>query len=293
MPSLISRTSAPAERPSRLAAWAALVFVLALLAGPARAQQPQADYVIGPRDVLAITVWEQPDLTGKFTVESDGSFTFPLVGRVQAGGLTLKAFEQELRARLIAERLFKNPQVTAAVERFASQRVFVVGEVRSPGTYPLNGDMSLIEALARAGSTTSAAGNEAVVVRAPAGRAAAGPVMPGDSDGAMTTRVDLKALEEGDLAGNLALRDGDTVFVPRAEMVYVSGQVKNPGAYPLQTRDTTVLQALALAGGVTDRGASNRAKVVRLVNGVKREMKVKLSDLVQAGDTIVVPERYF
>jgi polysaccharide export outer membrane protein len=88
------------------------------------------------------------------------------------------------------------------------------------------------------------------------------------------------------------LRDGDTIFVPRAESIYVFGQVKNPGAYALQQRATTVLQALSLAGGVADRGSMSRIKIVRIVEGNKREIKVSLNDVVQAGDTIIVPERY-
>jgi len=104
--------------------------------------------------------------------------------------------------------------------------------------------------------------------------------------------VDLKQLQSGQLSRNLALRDGDTIFVPRAESVYVFGQVRNPGAYPIQT-GTTVLQALSLAGGVTDRGATGRVRVVRLVDGEEREMRVELGDQVQPGDTVIVPERFF
>jgi polysaccharide biosynthesis/export protein len=90
----------------------------------------------------------------------------------------------------------------------------------------------------------------------------------------------------------MALRDGDTIFVPRAESVYVFGQVKNPGAYPIQ-RDTTVLQALSLAGGVNERGATGRIKIVRIEKGKTIEVRVKLTDIVRAGDTIMVPERFF
>jgi polysaccharide export outer membrane protein len=105
--------------------------------------------------------------------------------------------------------------------------------------------------------------------------------------------VDLKQLQEGGRAQNVALRDGDTIFVPRAETIYVFGQVKNPGAYALQSKDTTVLQALSLAGGVTDRGATNRIRIMRVVNGKMNQIKVKLTDTVRPGDTVVVPERFF
>jgi len=171
--------------------------------------------------------------------------------------------------------------------------VFIIGEVRTPGTYVLTGNMSLVEALSRAGSTTAAASHEAVIVRAREGKAGDGPTLPDQAEAGEVVRVQLKDLQSGDLSNNIPLRDGDTIVVPRAEMVYVFGQVRNPGAYPLQAQETTVMQALALAGGVTDRGATGRIKVVRLVEGEKKEMKVKLGDLVQPGDTIVVPERFF
>ena len=89
------------------------------------------------------------------------------------------------------------------------------------------------------------------------------------------------------------LRDGDTISLPRAETVYVLGQVKNPNAYSLQQKNTSILQALSLAGGVTDRGSMNRIKIVRIVKGDKKELKGKLTDVVQPGDTILVGERLF
>ncbi len=271
---------------------AAAVLVLGLAAVPARAADQSPDYVVGPQDVLAITVWDQADLSGKFTVEADGSFTFPLIGRVHAGGLTLRAVEAEMVKKL-ADGYFKNPQVTVMVDTYRSQRVFIVGEVRVPGTYTLTGSMSLIEALSRAGSTTPAASSEVIIVHAPEGKGASGPVLPEQSSPSQTVHVDLNDLQRGGAAENITLRDGDTVFVPRAATIYVFGQVKNPGAYALQTKGTTVMQALALAGGVTDRGAAGRVKIVRIVNGAKKEIKVKLTDLVQPDDTLVVPERFF
>ena len=259
---------------------------------PAPQTEPsRTEYVIGAQDVLTITVWDSPDLSGKFTVETDGSFTFPLIGRVKAGGLTLRQCEAELKKKL-ADGYFKNPQVSVAVESYRSQRVFIVGEVRNPGTYPLTGDMTLIEAIARAGSTTPSASPEALVVRPPAGKATSGPLLPGQAESEVL-KVDLKELQSGALSQNIALRDGDTIFVSRAESIYVFGQVRSPGAYALQSAETTVLQALSLAGGVTDRGATNRIKIVRVVDGEKQEVKVKLTDLVLPGDTIIVPERYF
>lgn len=267
----------------------AVLLAIGLRASPLAAQA--VDYVVGAQDVLMITVWDQPELTGKFAVGADGTFTFPMIGRLKAGGLTPREVEGELRNRL-ADGFFRNPQVSVAVEQYRSQRIFVVGEVRQPGTYQLTGDMTLIEALARAGSTTAAASGEALIVRQPRGTPTAGPVLPNQADGSEVSQVDIKQLQSGALSQNLALRDGDTIFVPRAESVYVFGQVKNPGAYAIQ-QGTTVLQALSLAGGVTDRGSTARIKVVRLVNGKKVETKVDLNDVIRPGDVIMVPERFF
>jgi polysaccharide export outer membrane protein len=253
------------------------------------AAQSAADYVIGAQDVLTIQVFDQADLGGKYTVEADGTFSFPLIGRVTAGGLTLRSFEGELKKKL-ADGYFRNPQVTVAVEQYRSQRVFVMGEVRGPGPVPLTGGMTLIEALARAGSTQPTASGEVAVVRAPQG--ARGPMMPNADAGTEVFRASIRDLESGALSQNIELRDGDTIFVPRAETAYVFGQVKNPGGYAVQ-KDTTVLQALSLAGGVTENGAMNRVRVVRIVDGSKKEVKVKLTDVVRAGDTVIVPERYF
>ena len=267
-----------------------LSFALALvLFSGITAAQSAGDYVIGAQDVLTITVFDQTDLGGKYAVELDGSFTFPLIGRVKAGGMTIRDFETEMKKRL-AEGFFKNPQVTVAIEQYRSQRVFVTGEVRSPGSYALTGDMTLIEALAKAGSTTQNASDEVTVTRSAkaAGEASAA------GDGRETVRINLQSLQSGAASTqNIGLRDGDTIYVARAELTYVLGQVKNPGSYPIRS-DTTVLQALSLAGGVTPTGAMNRTRIIRAsADAGKTEIKAKLTDIVQPGDTIMVPERFF
>ena len=270
-----------------------LVLAVALLACMPVATQSNGDYTIGPRDVLVVTVFHEPDLNGNYAVELDGTFTFPFIGRVKAGGLTLRGFEDELKA-LLADGFLKKPQVTVAVQQYRSQRIFVVGSVQQPGAYPLTGDMTLIEALAIAGSTTSGASNEAIVVRPREGRESSGPIVPGadpDED-VVKIRVDLAALQSGQLSQNVQLRDGDTIFVPRAEIIYLVGHVNRAGAYPIP-REITVLQALALAGGASQFGATGRIQIVRMVDGREVKVKAALTDFVRPGDTIIVPERYF
>jgi polysaccharide export outer membrane protein len=251
-----------------------------------RSSAAQTDYRIGAQDVLNILVFGETDLSGKYTVEADGTFTFPLVGRVKAGGVTLREFEQILKQQL-ADGFLKNPQVSIAMETYRSQRILVMGEVRAPGEYLLTSDMTLLAALARAGGTGPAASREALVVRSR--RVAASGEGGGDAE---IVRIDLGDLQGGNMALNITLQDGDTVNVPKAQSVFVSGQVKAPGAYAVES-GTTVLQVLSLAGGLTDRGADNRIRMQRMVKGKLKEVKARLTDVVQPGDTIIVPPKFF
>jgi len=268
-----------------------LIGLLSLNTAASLSAQSVADYVIGPQDVLSIQVFDQPDLGGKYTVDADGTFSFPLIGRVKAGSLTLRGFERELKERL-ADGYFRSPQVTVAVEQYRSQRVFVMGEVRQPGPVSLTGGMTLIEALARAGSTLPTSSGEVSIVRPSQSSTAGGPAVPGQSAATEVFRASVQDLQTGALSQNIDLRDGDTIFVPKAELIYVFGEVRNPGGYAVQ-KTTTVLQALSLAGGVTEHGAMNRIQVMRIVKGSKVEVRVKLSDVVRPEDTIIVPQRYF
>src|SRR5262245_20437120 len=257
-----------------------------LLAGALQAQtRPQTEYAVGPQDVLTVQVFGEPEYSGKFTVEQDGTFTYAQIGRIKAAGLTLRALEQELKKQL-ADGFLKNPQVAVSIENYRSQRFLVIGEVRSPGEYQLAGGMTLLAALARAGSTTPSAGREVVIVRTPAH------AKPGENFEPEVLKIDLADLQAGNMSLNLQLSDGDTINVPKALSAFVSGQVKSPGAFAVES-GMTVLQLLSVAGGITDRGSDGRVYVLRSVDGKQKEQKVKLTDVVQPGDTIVVKERLF
>ena len=193
--------------------------------------------------------------------------------------------------------------MSVALDQFGSQRVLVVGEVRQAGSYPLSGPTTLLEILLKAGAPTAAAGSEALVVRgrggAADGRTVAELRTAVDAKNASAlsnvVRANLDALQRGDLSQNVPLRPGDMVFVPRAEQpapVYVMGLVKAPGAYQV-TKGATVLQVLAQAGGVTDRGSTGRIKLVRKSSQGNVETKASLQDAVQPGDTILVQRRLF
>lgn len=280
-----------------------LVLLAALQAAPASPAPGQAApaspapdprlYAVGPNDVLNVTVFNQPSLSGKFTVEADGTLAFPLLGRVAAGGLSVRAIEDKVRERLLAAGYLNDPKVSVVVDQFRSQQIFVMGEVKQPGNLQYTGSMTLIEALARAGSTTERAGTEVVIVRSASGVGSGAPPQNPNAPNGNTIRVNLQNLQSGTLSQNVPLQAGDTIFVPRAVTVFVSGEVRNPGEYVMRTSAMTVRQALALAGGVTERGSSRRIQIIRVVNGKEETYGVGLQTPLTAGDTIVVHERFF
>jgi polysaccharide export outer membrane protein len=262
------------------------VWPAAVLAGT-----DQSEYVVGPTDVLSIAVYGESALTGKYTVGNDGELTFPLLGRVKAAGLTVRAIEAELRARL-AEGFLKHPQVTVEVAEYRSQRVFVIGEVAKPGAIPLTGGTTLLEALAGAGALTDRAGGDLLLLRPSAPTRDSGPVLPGAPGVTEVRRVNIQDLQVGAVSDNSRLVNGDTIFVPRAETIDVIGQVNNPGQYAME-KGLSVLRAISMAGGVTRLGSVNRVKIIRIVDGKKTERSAKLDDRLQPGDTLVVQTRLF
>ena len=252
------------------------------------ASENQANYVVGPEDILAVTVFNEAQLSGRYRVENDGHFSYPFLGRVKAGGASVADVAATLQKRL-ADGYLRNPQVTVEVEQFRSQSVFVIGEVRTPGKYMLSGAVSLIEALAQAGSVTQQAGGEVLILHPKDGARRPGAVTPERTD-ADVQRVNLHEIETGRLSKNVDIRDGDTIFVPKAERFFVTGFVRTPGSYTLEP-NMTVLQAISMAGGVTERGSGRRLRVTRVVGGERKDFDAKPTDLVQPGDTISVRQR--
>lgn len=264
--------------------------VLLLALAFAAAQDPprgeRANYVVGPGDVLAVHVFYEPQLSGSFRVENDGQFSYPFLGRVSAGGRSVASIATLLKDRL-SEGYLRNPQVTVDVEQFRSQNIFVMGEVRTPGKYILSGSITLLDALAQAGSPTPSAGGEVLILHPK--MIGGGPTLPSQAD-ADVTRVNLREIEDGRLSRNVTIRDGDTIFVPKAERFFVTGMVRMPGSYVLE-RNMTVLQAVSTAGGISERGSNRGLKIVRIVDSKRKELDAKPTDIVQPGDTIVVRQR--
>lgn len=269
----------------------ALLALAFVISHPVVSRAQTGGYVIGPKDVLLVTVFSQPDLTGKFEVGADGAITYPFVGRVTVSGLTTRKAEELLVSKLSPTYL-RNPQVTVVVDTFLSQQFFVLGEVNSPGTFYLRGDETLIQAIARAGSTKQDASDDIIVIRRQSPTAAMGPIRPEQADEKDVHHVSMAKLSSGGTSENIIIQNGDTIVVPRAESVFLLGQVKNPGPYRF-SQATTILQLLSMAGGPTDRGAVNRITIVRVVNGKRQQIKAGLNDTVQPNDTIMVPEKFF
>ena len=249
-------------------------------------QMPAADYTVGPQDRLSITVVDEPTLTRVVTVGSDGSFDYPYIGLVKAGGVTLRSIQQDITARL-KEKYLRNPQVAIEVETYRSQVVYVWGQVRSPGAVTLMGNINLTEALAKAGSPLPDAGSYIEINRKPRPAPGSDPAAVAKPE---TERVSMADLQSGRAQG-IILSDGDTIFVPKAETFFVTGYVKNGGPF-LYDATMTVSRALSMAGGVTEKGSRNRIRITRLVNGKQVVLKdVKLEDAVLPGDSIEVLSR--
>ena len=259
--------------------------------GPAPTSQANpGSYKVGSQDQLKITVFDEPDLTTSYRVDADGFINFPLIGRISASGATLADLQQRITTAL-ANGYIRNPQVRIEVDQYKSQSVYVIGEVRSPGKITMTGSaMTLLEALALAGSPTAQASNEVIVVHPKRPNAVPG-APDANIEGARIT-VNRKDLELGKAGQDVVLQDGDIINVPVAQRFYISGLVRNPGFYVLDP-GMSIQQAIALAGGLNERGSDRRITVTRLVKGKTTEVKVELDDKVQANDTINIPARFF
>jgi polysaccharide export outer membrane protein len=267
-----------------------LLALLLILCQDAQAPVRQT-YTVGPQDVLTITVVGEPDLSGKYVIDVDGTLDFPWIGRVKAQGQTLRALETAVAKRLNEGGYLVRPQVSIQMQDFRSQTVYVMGEVRQPGEYPLTGNMTIIDLLAKAVLQTTA-GDEILISRRKGQAAPTGPVLGADQRDVEVTRVSKRDIQSGRASQTVTLRDGDTVFVPKAVSIFVTGQVRNPGSYTMEG-ELTVLQALSLAGGLTEKAARGRVKILRVVDGKQKQLNARMTDVVKPGDTIEVPSRFF
>lgn len=256
------------------------------------AVQPPAsgDYVIGPKDVISVTIFNEEAMSRpSLTVDAEGTVDMPHIGRVLVGGLTARQVEDILLKRYSGAYLV-NPSISVSVKEFRNMIVYVRGAVKNPGTVELKGDPTLLAALTEAGCCASDAGSYIIITHRADGQQS-GPSLPDGSKPQDQIRIPRDAYDTG-LAAQTRLRAGDTVFVARADKFFITGQVKVPGEYVL-SEGLNILQAMTLAGGPTERAATNRIKIQRMVDGRMKEFSVKESALVQPGDTIQVPTRFW
>ena len=255
-----------------LAALAGLMLAPAALA-QAAAPAASPGYVLGPNDGVAIVVYGQTEFNVATRVKPDGSIDVPLIGKVQAQGRTVITLADEITRRLVAGNFLKDPIVNVEVTEYNSRYVRVAGKVSAPGLVPLDRSNRLLDILLRAGWVREGGSDYITLKRAADGR---------------EIRINADELARGATA-DLALDAGDTLFVADAKLVYVTGQVNRPGAYPLKP-GMTVTELLATAGGVTPTGSSNK---VGLRRDGARERDADGQTALQKGDIINVRERLF
>ena len=271
-----------ARRSWRIVAALAAAMLVLTPGTPAAGQLAGGRYVLGPGDVLEVSVWGYPDLTREVVVRPDGRVTLPLVGAVAAAGVTVEHLTQVL-TRAYGEYII-NPQVTVIVKQFRRITVSVLGQVARPGTYMLPPGSRVLDLLSAAGGVTETASLNGARLLRPEGSPLA---------------VDLERLLAGDPAVNVVLRGGETLVVPEdlVNLVNIIGEVARPGRYRLKG-ELRVLDALLLAGGLTERASVSQARLVRGVQEIhplqldslllRQEMSHNIALL--PGDTLFIPE---
>ncbi|MGB5685793.1 MAG: SLBB domain-containing protein, partial [Candidatus Electrothrix sp.] len=247
-------------------------------------------YIVGAEDILAIEVYDNPDLKGEYTVSANGDIVFPLIGQVKASGKNLAAIKDELTRLLEKDYLF-NPIVSVDVSKYLSKKVKIMGNVGKPGIYYLDGPTRLFDLLTKAegvskqsGATVMSGQKVHITRAAPKINSATSP------DNITTYYVDLhQLLVEGKDEANVYLQPGDVIFIPDASSFNVIGEVKQSGSFPYE-EGTTLLKAISLAGGLTEKGTSDNAVIKRLQNGRIVEMQAGMDTLLAADDTVYIPE---
>ena len=253
-----------------------IITIMVLPFSPALA----ADYFLGPGDVLKITVYDNIDLETITRISDDGNIIMPLLGQVKVDGLSVSKASGQI-ATLLADGYIINPQVNIFVQEFRSKKAIVLGQVNRPGIIEMSGPITLLELISKAGGLAGDFGEAATIKRK-------------KSNGDDVITVNLKSLiEGGDVSQNIDIHDGDTIYVSKAGMCYVTGQVRSPNAYKCGD-NITVLKLITLAGGFTDTASKSSVRIVRIVDGVKTLYKdVEMETKVHPDDIIIVPESFF
>jgi polysaccharide biosynthesis/export protein len=284
MEHLPNRIRTPAHA-LRTFAW--LLLAAIVMAAPAAAQPQLADSrpskeTLGAGDSIRITVFQNQDLTTETRLSPAGSIVFPLIGEVALDGLTPAQAGSRIADRLKRGRYIVNPQVAVAIVQVRSRQVHVLGQVLRPGTYVLEDTASRLTDILTLAGGISPAGADAVTILKRRGS------NPGKYE------INVPAIfNGGDPAANIEIESGDTLFVERAPVFYIYGEVQRAGAYRLEPH-MIVMQALSLGGGLTARGTERGIGIHRREPGGQfRKLEARLTDTVQADDIVFVRESLF
>lgn len=266
---------------------ATLLAALLLVAQPALAQQPGAsvapqEYRLGAGDVIRVSVFQNPDLTLESRLTEAGVVSYPLLGSLRLGGLSVTAAEKLIADGLRTGNFVKSPQVTVVVMQVRGNQVSVLGQVNRPGRYPLElADTRLTDVLSMAGGTAPGGADLVVISGTREGKP-------------FRLEVDLPAVfAAGGRDKDIVLLNGDAVWVDRQPVVYIYGEVQRPGPMRLE-RDFTLMQALATGGGLTARGTEKGIRVHRkAANGAVQVIESKMDDMLREGDVVFVRESLF
>jgi len=271
---------------------ACLIIFAVLLGAQAKTENDQSyEYQIGAKDLLAISVFEVPELNITVRVSENGLINLPLLGEVKAEGLSRFDLEKKIAASL-EKNYLKNAQVTIFIREFQSKKVSVMGAVKDPGDHDLIGRQSLLQVISMAGGLSEQASDTVVIFRQFKN-------VPGQS---LLIRID-ELLLKANPKYNITVFPGDIINVPGSQYldIYVFGQVKSPGAVRMKkgSDDVTLLRAIAQVGGFSNRARRGKVMVTRTVDGVEKKINVDVKDILkgkhkdfvlQAFDVVFVPE---
>lgn len=260
-----------------LSVWAHLV-----AAGIAVAAENKAEYVLGPGDVIRITVFQNPDLTLETRVSENGAISFPLIGQVPVGGLSVSEAERKIGKMLKDGGFVLQPQVNILPLQIRGNQVSVLGQVNRPGRYPLDVlNAKVTDILAMAGGITPGGADSLILTGTRNGKP-------------IRHEIDLPSIFLGNRTDlDLPIAGGDAIYVHRAPVFYIYGEVQRPGAYRVE-RDMTLMQALAQGGGLTIRGTQRGIQVNRRDNkGTIQQIAPEMSAPIKADDVIFVKESIF
>ena len=256
-------------------------WVVAAFFGLAMGWANAADGTLGPGDVVKISVYGSPDLSVETRISESGTITYPLVGQVDLSGLNVAAAERKLSGLLSSGGYLKKPQVNIVVSQIQSRQVSVLGQVNRPGRFPLEGKRTMIDLLALAGGFSQDGGDTISLIRKRGGTVS-------------KTVIDVvEMIRTGEVSKDLELEPDDILYAERSPRFYIYGEVQRPGAFRLE-RQMTVIQALAVGGGLSPRGTERGIRVKRRgADGREEIITVKHDDLLQVDDVVYVKESWF